>query len=642
MIRPRLIRTVLTLLATTLLVLGSSLALTNQPSSATGAACPVPSRLEMEPIPAGATPVVLVHGWTGRGEDLHPLGDALQREYGGDIAVRYFDYWSDSVRWAAEPQIAACLADYLHRASAQAGVPAVVVAHSMGGLATRFAGSPDHAARPITSDQVSEVVTIATPHRGSPWGGQMVSTGQELWVILLSYGAMPPAGLADLCLALHDAGAGLDDPCDPPPYLPAGINLVQIEGENFLHRDLMGIRLYSIDQRGDGIVLEDSAGLYAGSAGQPTPTGYRLANETVSCDARASERKSHLVRFLQEGEDHFVVAWVRTLTDGATMDSILAGKLDLLSGPQWLATALLSDCGHTRITDHPETVQHAIAAVDRAVTANAVPTGPRLYEVPASCEQPSQNLAIGHTEKDGKGYNLAGPVDWPAHGVEVVGYFCSRGGPTWPGILLFYQGGVLQGELPLKELEPLVYRGEFQMEQARVEGERVVVPYTWQDTGGVPYRRGEVAITWDGGPVIDLIAGPDRGPFDWYSGDYDVPWMEGTQRFENGCWVGLDGSACALRIVAASPMPNDPGRAAVLMYAYEGDLPLLMELGLWTSTDGVRTTTGPTSDMVYPGITCNVDLSWIEPKRLAVDARDCEELGRLGSYAVMGTELLRE
>lgn len=507
MTRARIRQLVVVALTGIALLFTPSVVAPTESASAAGPRCPVPQRLQMEPIPAGTTPVVLVHGWTGKAENMATLGSALQQNHGDEIAVRYFDYWSDSVRWAAEPPIASCLAEYLHQASAQAGVPAVVVAHSMGGLAVRFAGSPDHVARPITADQVSEVVSIATPHRGSPWGGGMSSSLVELWKILESHGAMPPAGTADTCLALHDAGEGLAAECDVPPYLPAGINLLQIDGANTLHREIMGIRLYSIDQRGDGVVLEDSAGLYAGSAGQPTPTGYRLSNKTVSCDARTSEQKNALVRLLQSGEDHFVIAWIRTLTDGPTMDSILAGRLDALSGPQWGATALLSDCSHTRIADHPETAQHVTSSIERALTSRPRPDLGAVL-APAYCDQPERMVVNGHLDHgEGNGETqlaLEAVHFWfPEEGtrVRVVEMSCTAGGVSWPGALLFFDDrGNRVGEVFTTAFDNDVWRGHTAVADAQPGDGSLRV--TWfADHGAGETASGTGLISWEGGTL---------------------------------------------------------------------------------------------------------------------------------------------
>lgn len=491
-----------------------------QAADAAGPRCPVPQRLAMEPIAAGITPVVLVHGWTGNPQSLHTLGGRLTQQHGEAIAVRYFDYWFDSVRWAAEPHIASCLAEYLHRAADQAGVPAVVVTHSMGGLAVRFAGSPEHAVRPITAEQVSELVTIATPHRGSPWGGQIVSTVLELKEILKSHGAMPPAGLADRCLALHDGGMGLEEECDAPPYLPAGINLLQIEGGNTLDRDLLGITLYSIDQRGDGIVLSDSAGLYAGSAGQPTPTGYRLSNATVSCDARASERLPLLREALEGADNQILVAWVRSMTDNLTMDSILAGRLDEWSGPQWLATSMISDCGHSPLMDHPETAQHASTSIERALTSRPRPDLSSAL-VPAYCDQDERMVVDGHLDHgggDGETWlALDNTHSWlPQTGtrVRVVEMGCTAGGVGWPGALLFYDDqGHRVGEVFTSDFDESAWRGSVEVIEEQ-PGDGTLQVSWFVDLGGGENRSGTGILAWVDGSVSIVSSAPTEAVLD--------------------------------------------------------------------------------------------------------------------------------
>jgi triacylglycerol esterase/lipase EstA (alpha/beta hydrolase family) len=122
-------------------------------------------------VPAGTTPVILVHGWTGQPAEMRSLGNTLKQRLGSRISVQYFDYSRDSARWAAQPAVASCLAHFVHDATDAHGTRAVLVSHSMGGLAIRFATSDRYTDRPIGRAQIARVITIDTPHRGSPFGG---------------------------------------------------------------------------------------------------------------------------------------------------------------------------------------------------------------------------------------------------------------------------------------------------------------------------------------------------------------------------------------------------------------------------------------------------------------------------------------
>lgn len=274
------------------------------------------------------------------------------------------------------------------------------------------------------------------------------------------------------------------------------------------------------------------------------------------------------------------------------------------------------------------------------ITVSSEPVGPSLFEVPEYCDQPVRSVPIGYSELDGKSNSLEGPLAWSPSGLQVVAMFCSAGGVSWPGVLVFYEGGKRVGEVFLNDLEPRVYRGQFDLAEASLDGERLVVPYRWQDSGAAPHRSGEVTLSWDGSPVIDRITGADRGPIDWLNGQYLHPWSEEPENFVDGCSRGPNFTDCTLRIEAAAPAPNDPGRAAVMIYGFDSTgWPVTSHLGLFTSTDGIRTSISSSDSMVAASIGCDVELIWIEDRRLAVDATNCDDAGRLGVYADMGTEL---
>ena len=117
------------------------------------------------------TPVLLVHGFAGAPSDFrHRLADrpsmldAINRLEG--VVAYTFDYSDHSLEWVTDPAIGerlgraiACLAD-AH------GAPVTVVAHSMGGLATRQAQGGEVDGRPV-SDSLARVVTVGTPFKGA-------------------------------------------------------------------------------------------------------------------------------------------------------------------------------------------------------------------------------------------------------------------------------------------------------------------------------------------------------------------------------------------------------------------------------------------------------------------------------------------
>ncbi|WP_185845455.1 triacylglycerol lipase [Kibdelosporangium aridum] len=84
----------------------------------------------------------------------------LQRIPGA--AVFTFDYHNHSARWVDDPHIGPALGESIDCLFKATGEKAIVVAHSMGGLATRYALSTGDRAK-----KVSTVITFGTPNTGS-------------------------------------------------------------------------------------------------------------------------------------------------------------------------------------------------------------------------------------------------------------------------------------------------------------------------------------------------------------------------------------------------------------------------------------------------------------------------------------------
>lgn len=157
------------------------------------------SPIAPKPGPDGhITPVVLVHGWMGNGRHAghNPhKGDSQFSLYVDRVAdgargytlphgqvnssfigmlqqipgvvVYMFSYEKVANHWVTHPEIGRRLADGIACLSSHYGTKAVVVGHSMGGLATREALSlQDESGKPI-SDRVAHVITFGTPNVGT-------------------------------------------------------------------------------------------------------------------------------------------------------------------------------------------------------------------------------------------------------------------------------------------------------------------------------------------------------------------------------------------------------------------------------------------------------------------------------------------
>jgi pimeloyl-ACP methyl ester carboxylesterase len=81
------------------------------------------------------------------------------------IAVYTFDYSGRASQWVTNQNIGPALAQSIRCLAIESGHKVMVVAHSMGGLATRLAQGQVVDGRAV-SDSLSRVVTIGTPTRG--------------------------------------------------------------------------------------------------------------------------------------------------------------------------------------------------------------------------------------------------------------------------------------------------------------------------------------------------------------------------------------------------------------------------------------------------------------------------------------------
>lgn len=118
----------------------------------------------------GSTAVLLVHGFKGSPRDFAKAlagGPTLRSTLSAlpQVALYAFDYSEFSNKWVVNPSIGPALADAIVCLRKESGRRVVVVAHSMGGLATRFAQGQRIDGQPV-ADSLRQVITIGTPNRG--------------------------------------------------------------------------------------------------------------------------------------------------------------------------------------------------------------------------------------------------------------------------------------------------------------------------------------------------------------------------------------------------------------------------------------------------------------------------------------------
>lgn len=240
-----------------------------------------------------------------------------------------------------------------------------LVGHSTGGLAVRFAASPAWGGQPV-APLIGGVVTLDTPHGGTPWG----DTPGGLLKEAFSTGLPNPVADASRCLAVHHAGSGMKDGCDPPPYLPTTIPLTQVAGSLTVRRTLFGIHLYDVSMGGDTIVPLDSEAGYLGSAagGRNATAGMKVKTRQVECSI-ASDRVLAYAATLKAAVDNaaLALAIARLDNDAAAMEAIGNQAAD----PALLQFIVLANftggCAHANVTHDAD----AIAATAAALRADA-------------------------------------------------------------------------------------------------------------------------------------------------------------------------------------------------------------------------------------------------------------------------------
>ncbi|MDO4612901.1 MAG: hypothetical protein Q4B10_02410 [Actinomycetaceae bacterium] len=156
---------------------------------------------DITPQPAAdgsATPVILVHGWTAHGKHINhnphqgssqyslyvdrvadgSKGYTLPKEQVSSsfigmlqqipgAAVYMFDYEAVNTHWVTDPQIGKKLANGIECLTKHYGKKAVVVGHSMGGLAARAAMAERDSQGKDVSARVAHLVTFGTPNEGT-------------------------------------------------------------------------------------------------------------------------------------------------------------------------------------------------------------------------------------------------------------------------------------------------------------------------------------------------------------------------------------------------------------------------------------------------------------------------------------------
>lgn len=251
--------------------------------------CPAHGRetTDLRGLVGTAQAVILVHGWTG--EPMWETRTALERlPSHSKRQYLLFDYKRFNTVWASDAGIAACLAAYIQEVSDthrdRGGNGRVyLVAHSMGGLAIRFALDPRYGGIEDLADRVGGVTTLDTPHTGSIWGDTWVAQLLSQKSDLLQGGVSPtvsgslPAIESRAWVCLKGGPTAKWKGCAEPQPLPPSVQLQQVVGQVAVRRTLFGSEAYTMHLGGDGIVPSESQ--WAGG----------VSSHHVSCTVNAAD-----------------------------------------------------------------------------------------------------------------------------------------------------------------------------------------------------------------------------------------------------------------------------------------------------------------------------------------------------------------
>jgi pimeloyl-ACP methyl ester carboxylesterase len=272
----------------------------------------------------GWTPVLLVHGITSSLQQFSqgqigggpPLAQAISTLPGA--AVYGFDYSKNSLDWVTSSLIAPELASAITCLAQSSGRQVVVVAHSMGGLATQQAQAS------LASNELAEAITIGTPTKGA-WvlaaankanvAGLVISPLMTTFADLLlkvcgiSGSATPQSG-ACAVLSSKDtpAGQAMTPGSAQLAALPAwkpGVTVARAVGDMTVEVQA-GLAHKTVDV-GDGVVTKDSA--LAGANG-PTfadPCGPIPAFQSIKPLSKVLASECY---HGNETRDPALVAWV--------------------------------------------------------------------------------------------------------------------------------------------------------------------------------------------------------------------------------------------------------------------------------------------------------------------------------------------
>jgi hypothetical protein len=189
---------------------------------------------------------------------------ALSKQLGNTAYLSLFNYSNYDTDWVTNPNIGpalshqiACLATSSREDGGTGKV--IVIAHSMGGLAIRWAATKSSNAAEVTND-LGLVITLGTPNDGSGWANAALQFLTMICTSSTLYGRTPAAPSDSFCTNWGALNGFADDSKEIKSllWLPSNIPVYAIAGDATINVPLF-FETDSVNTDSDLIVAEHSA-----------------------------------------------------------------------------------------------------------------------------------------------------------------------------------------------------------------------------------------------------------------------------------------------------------------------------------------------------------------------------------------------